>query len=244
MMEFWLGLVAFFYAMVGHGGASGYLAVGALLGQPMASMKAQALLLNLAIAGTAAFFFIRARYMRWDLLAWLSLGSIPAAYFAATLGLSPALASGFLAFALFCSALRLFWHNRLKAFNEARPLARPAWAVLLGVGAALGFLAGLTGVGGGIYLSPLLLFLRWSDIKQTAAVSAAFIFVNSLAGLAGMATQGPLPAVPISWLAATLLGGVLGAKLGATWVPKRRLAQVLACVLLLAAFKLGAKAFG
>jgi len=80
-----MGLVAFFYAMVGHGGASGYVAVGTLLGQPMAGMKAQALLLNLGVAGTAAFFFTRARWMRWDLLALLSLGSVPAAYVGAKL---------------------------------------------------------------------------------------------------------------------------------------------------------------
>jgi len=149
-----------------------------------------------------------------------------------------------LAFTLACSALRLLWHSRLKAFNEARPSRRPAGSVLLAVGGVLGFLAGLTGVGGGIYLSPLLLLLRWADVKETAAVSAAFIFVNSLAGLGGLATQGPLPTVPGPWLASALAGGLLGSVLGAGWVPKRRLTQVLASILLLAAFKLGVKAFG
>ncbi len=239
-----LGPVAFFYAMVGHGGASGYLAVGALMGQPLAALKGQALLLNLGVASMAAFLFARARWMRWELLAWLSLGSVPAAYAASQWGVSSALACGLLALALASSALRLLWHSRLKSYNEAAPQARPAIPALLGVGAALGLLSGLTGVGGGIYLSPLLLLLRWSDIKETAALSAAFIVVNSVAGLAGLAAKGPLPSLPVDWLGATLLGGLLGAYLGAGWVPKRRLAQVLAGALLLAAFKLGAKALG
>ena len=238
------GIVAFFYAMVGHGGASGYLAVGSLVGQPAAALKGQALLLNLGVAGTAAFFFTRARWMRWDLLAWLSVGSVPGAYVASQWGISSALACGLLALALASSALRLLLASRLQSYNEAAPQARPSATVLVGVGLALGLLSGMTGVGGGIYLSPLLLLLRWSDIKETAAVSAAFIVVNSLAGLAGSAAKGPLPSVPTEWVLATLLGGMAGAFLGAGWVPKRRLAQVLAGALLLAAFKLGAKALG
>jgi uncharacterized membrane protein YfcA len=235
-------LVAFFYGMVGHGGASGYLAVGALLNEPLGPLKAQALMLNLGVSGMAALLFARARWMRWDLLLPLALGSVPAAYFSSQAQTGAAVASGLLAFALLCSSLRLLWASRLQAFNQAGPKVAVPWTLLLAVGAGLGVLSGLTGVGGGIYLSPLLLFLRWADIKESAACSAAFIFINSLAGLAGKAAQGPLPPLPHDWLFATLVGGFLGAYLGAGWLPQRRLAQVLAVALLLAAYKLGAHA--
>lgn len=244
MMALALGVVAFFYAMVGHGGASGYLAVGALLGQPMQALKAQALVLNLGVAGLALLFFTRAKWMRFDLLGWLALGSIPAAYASSQWGLSSAWSSALLSLALCSSALRLLLNSRLKAYNEAALQAKPSAPVLVCVGLGLGLLAGMTGVGGGIYLSPLLLILRWADIKETAAVSAGFIVLNSGAGLAGLLSKGPLPVLPTQWIGAALLGGLLGAYLGAGWVPKRRLAQVLAGALLLAAFKLGAKALG
>lgn len=236
------GVVAFFYSLVGHGGASGYLAVGTFLGQPMGDLKVQALILNLGVAGVAAFFFARAHWMRWDILGWLCLGSIPAAWWATQVAISSTLACGLLAFALACSALRLLWNHRLKVFNEAALGSRPKAVVLFAVGLALGCLSGLTGVGGGIYLSPLLLLLRWADIKETAALSAAFILLNSAAGLVGLASQGPLPALPGAWLGATLVGGLAGSLLGAERMPKRRLAQVLAGVLFLAAIKLGLKA--
>ena len=242
MTSILFGWVAFIYALVGHGGASGYLAVGALMAQPLGPLKAQALILNLGVSGLGMFFFTRARWMRWDLLALLALGSVPAAYVSAQWSTGAALTSGLLAFALACSAGRLLWHNRLSAFNAAEPLKAAPWQGLLAVGVGLGLLSGMTGVGGGIYLSPLLLFLRWADIKETAACSAGFIFINSIAGLAGRAAQGPLPPVPGDWVALTLVGGALGAYLGAGWVPKRRLAQVLALVLMWAAFKLGARA--
>jgi len=234
-----LGLVAFAYAMVGHGGASGYLAVGSQAGLPLAALKGQALLLNLGVSGMAAGLYFRAGHLRWRLFLPLALGSIPAAFVASQWHTGRALAEGLLALALGASALRLFF-GRALARRAAGPEA--AWPVLAGVGVGLGLLSGLTGVGGGIYLSPLLLWMGWADLKETAACSALFIFVNSLAGLAGMAQRGPLPPVPAAWLGATLLGGALGAWIGAERLPRPALARVLAGVLLLAAVKMGLQA--
>jgi uncharacterized membrane protein YfcA len=242
MTSFLFGWVAFIYALVGHGGASGYLAVGSLMGQPLGPLKAQALILNLGVSGLGMLFFTRARLMRWDLLALLAVGSVPAAFVSAQWTTGVSLTNALLAFALSVSALRLLWHSRLRAHNEAGPLVRAPWPALLAVGVALGLLSGITGVGGGIYLSPLLLLLRWADIKETAACAAGFIFINSVAGLAGRCLQGPLPPVPADWIAMTMVAGGLGAFLGAGYLPKRRMAQVLAVVLLWAAFKLGARA--
>lgn len=238
------GSVAFLYAMVGHGGASGYLALGALLGEPLVALRGQALILNLGVAGLSALFFTRARWMRWDLLGSLALGSVPMAFWTAHWKLSSTWACGLLAAALASAAGRLWWDQSLKAHVAAGAITRPRWATLTATGALLGALAGLTGVGGGIYLSPLLLLCRWADVKETATLSAAFITLNSLAGLAGLAQGGALPSVPTDWFFATLFGGALGAVVGAEWMPKRRLAQALASALLLAAWKLGAKALG
>jgi uncharacterized membrane protein YfcA len=234
-----MGLVAFTYAMVGHGGASGYLAVGSLAGLPLAALKGQALLLNLGVSGIAAGLYFRAKFLRWGLFLPLALGSIPAAYVAAQWQTGRSLAEALLALALMASSVRLFFGHLL----AQRPSkSAPAWPMLTVVGVGLGLLSGLTGVGGGIYLSPLVLWLGWADMKEAAACSALFIFVNSLAGLAGIASHGPLPSVPPAWLAATLLGGAAGAWLGAEKIPRPSLARVLAAVLLMAALKLGAQA--
>lgn len=234
-----MGLVAFAYGMVGHGGASGYLAVGSMAGLPLATLKGQALLMNLGVSGMAAGLYFRAKHLRWGLFLPLALGSIPAAYLAAQWQTGRNLAEALLAVALMASSLRLFLGRRL-AHRPAAPT--PAWFVLTAVGAGLGILSGMTGVGGGIYLSPLVLWFGWADVKEAGACSSLFIFVNSLAGLAGIAAHGPLPSVPPAWLAATLVCGAAGAWLGAEKVPRPSLARVLAAVLLLAALKLGAQA--
>lgn len=232
------GLVAVAYAMVGHGGASGYLAIGSLLGLDPQELRSQALVLNLIVAGFAAYAFTRQGYLRPRLLFILAAFSVPAAFLGARLPLDPAWARAFLGVCLFAAAFRMFFHFWLvQRFREAEP-SRPRWEILALAGASLGFLAGLTGVGGGIYLSPLLLLMGWATVKQTAAVSAWFIWLNSTAGLAGIVTVSGIPSVPLEWVLPAAAGGFVGARFGAAKVGEVRLRQVLGTVLAVAAVKL------
>jgi uncharacterized membrane protein YfcA len=239
-----MGAVAFFYALVGHGGASGYQALGALMGQPLGPLRAQALLMNVGVAGLAGLAFTRAGHLRWRLILPLCAASVPAAYFAGRLLLPQAWAQGALAVALAGAALRLAAHGWMERSSRRQPVREAPWAALLLVGAGLGVLSGLTSVGGGIYLSPLLILLAWADMKETAAASAVFIVVNSASGLLAKPALLASTPLPASWMIFTLLGGAAGAWLGAGRLPSRRLAQALAVSLLLAALKLGWQAFG
>jgi uncharacterized protein len=230
-----LALAALAYSAVGHGGASGYLAVMALLGTAPATMRPTALILNLVVSTIGVIQFSRAGHFRWNLFWPFAVTSIPAAYLGGRLSLTDASYRAVVGGVLVLSALRFVWTLRAPD-AESRPPRRP---VALGTGALLGFLAGLTGVGGGIFLSPLLLLLGWADLRTTAATSAAFILVNSLAGLIGQLPIGPVlpPALPL-WVAAVMLGGGVGATLGSRRLPIPALRGVLALVLLVAGVKL------
>lgn len=232
------GCVAVLYSMVGHGGASGYLAVGTLLGLDPATLKGQALTLNLLVAGFSAYAFTRAGFLRLKLLLSLALFSIPAAFWAARMPLSPATAKFILGVCLVAASLRMFFHLWIVKRSEVAPLKAPSVPVLCGTGLGLGFLSGLTGVGGGIYLSPLLLLAGWARVKETAAVSAWFIWLNSASGLAGMASKSGFPSLPWEWILPAALGGFLGSGLGADRMGETRLRQALAVVLMMAAVKL------
>ncbi|MBI4622308.1 MAG: sulfite exporter TauE/SafE family protein [Verrucomicrobia bacterium] len=227
-------LVAMLYGSVGHGGASGYLAVMALAGVVPVAMKPTALVLNLAVSllGTLAFF--RAGYFTWRLFWPFAVVSIPFAFLGGRMELPAHIFRLLIAAALAFAAVRLLWPA--KAQTATRP--PPAWAVV-GAGAAIGFASGLIGVGGGIFLTPLLLFCRWADVKTAAAVSAPFIFVNSAAGLAGNADSlGHLPGGWI-WLAvAAAAGGWVGARWGSRFAQPARLRPALALVLAIAVVKL------
>ncbi len=232
------GTVAFFYAMAGHGGASGYLALGSMAGLGPTALKGQALALNLLVAGFSAWSFTRAGFLRPKILLPLILFSVPAAYWGARLTLPPSWVKILLGFCLSVAALRLAlhpWLVRRAQHTAARPPSTPK---LSGLGLGLGVLSGLTGVGGGIYLSPVLILTGWADLKETAAISAWFIWLNSAAGLYGMAKGSGIPTIPMSWILMAGLGGFLGARVGAYQVGAPRLRQVLAGVLVLAAFKL------
>lgn len=232
------GLVAFLYAMVGHGGASGYLAVGALAGLSPAVLKGQALALNLLVAGFSAFSFTRAGYLRLKLLVPLAVCSVPAAFWGAKMPLSPALAKFLLGLCLVAASLRMFFHLWLVKRSEETPAKIPPVLILCSTGLVLGLLSGLTGVGGGIYLSPLLLLMGWARVKETAAVSAWFIWLNSASGLFGLSTVSGFPSLPWEWILPAAAGGFLGASLGANRVGEVRLRQALAFVLIMAAVKL------
>lgn len=229
-----LFFVAALYGMVGHGGASGYLAVMALAGIAPVIMKPTALALNIAVSlvGTALFF--RAGHFLWRLFWPFALTSIPCAFIGGSIALPNHVFELILSLALAFAALRLVLPPPKNAALRAVPLG---W--VLAAGGLMGFVSGLIGVGGGIFLTPLLLLMRWSDAKTAAAVSAPFIFVNSVAGLAGHSAS--LHNLPTfwPWLAVTVVaGGTIGARWGSVSARATQLRPVLAAVLVVACFKL------
>jgi uncharacterized protein len=228
-------VVAFLYASVGHGGASGYLAVMALAGVAPAAMKPTALVLNLVVAGIGSIQFARAGYFRWRKLWPFALGSIPLAFLGGALKLPVGPYKVLVGGVLLLSAARLLFTAQHGGDAEKDP----PLAIAIPLGAVLGFVSGLTGVGGGIFLSPLLLLLGWANPKGTAAVSAVFIVVNSLAGLAGhLASLESVPKDVLVWAPAVAVGGFLGSGLGSRRWPNVTIRRVLAVVLVLAGAKL------
>ena len=241
MPETWLitlavFLMAWLYSSVGHGGGSGYLAAMALLGMSATVMRPTALILNLLVAGIATIQFARSGYFAWRVFWPFALTSVPLAFIGGSVKLPGNLYKQLVAAALIFAAARLFIAARANNNSLTEP---PPILLALAVGAVLGFVAGLTGVGGGIFLSPLLLLFRWADTRQTAAVSAAFIWVNSAAGLAGQTAQlSFLPGTVVAWAIAASLGGVLGSELGRKKLDTTTLRRLLAFVLLIAGVKL------
>jgi uncharacterized membrane protein YfcA len=237
-MDFWLllvllGTMAFLYASVGHGGASGYLAVLALFSVAPAVMKQSALLLNLGVSLMSFIAFYQQGFFKWRLFWPFALGSIPAAFLGARIPLSDSSYKQILGVCLLIAVLRMLVSLRE---SSAKPL--PLWAGLT-AGSLIGLLSGMIGIGGGIILSPVLLLFRWANLKEAAAVSALFIFVNSIAGFAGLKTWIPLDDTSlIYWLAASLIGGFLGARWGAGVASNSKVKWVLALVLIIASVKL------
>src|SRR5690242_12275628 len=207
-------VAAFAYATVGHGGASAYIAAMALAGIAPAEMRPIALSLNLLVSGIGTYKFWRAGYFRWRLFWPFAVVSIPLAFVGGAITLPGHAYKILVGVVLVYAAWQLWLSARLG--DEMREVHEPplAWAVL--VGAALGFLSGLTGVGGGIFLSPLILMMGWAGTKQTSAVAAPFILVNSIAGLAGGFTMNAATVPGYVWLlaAAVLVGGWFGAEYG------------------------------
>lgn len=230
--------VAFLYASVGHGGASGYYAAGVLLGLAPPSLKAQVLILNLFVAGLSAYAFTRKGYLRWDLLAPLVAASMPCAFLGAKLALPVDGANKILGACLALAALRLILHDWLQKKAEESEAHPPRLWVLLLVGALLGLIAGITGVGGGIYLSPVLLLTGWASPGTTAASSAWFIVLNSASALAGLVPGPGGLQLQWLWIACGCLGGVLGGWVGANRLPVKWFRRTLGLVLMAAAFKL------
>lgn len=228
--------VAFLYSSVGHGGATGYLAVLALIGTAPDAARATALLTNCLVAGVAWWRFSRAGLFDGRVLLPLVLTSVPCAWLGSRVTLNHTTYSVVLGAVLMAAALCLLTRRRA---IEAHEIRRPNRWVALGAGAGLGFLAGLTGIGGGVFLSPLLLFLRWVRPKTTGGIAAAFIVLNSAAGLVGLGSRLTGTDLPLLALALPATGAAL---LG-TWCGVRRWSEVvfgrvLAVVLLFAGGKL------
>ncbi len=233
-------VIALLYSAVGHAGASGYIAAMALFGMAPLVMKPTALTLNIIVALIGTIRFYRAGFFSWRTLWPFAITSIPAAYIGGGLTLPVAIYKSIVGVVLLYSAVRLFW-SADSADNRKTTLV-PIWMALI-VGAAIGLLSGLTGVGGGIFLSPVLLLMHWAKTKETSGVSAAFILVNSIAGLLGQYSAiAYLPNNLVYWVPAALVGGWIGTELGTRLLPISGIRKWLSVVLVLAGLKLSAEA--
>ena len=242
-----VGAVALLYSSVGHGGATGYIAVMGLAGMPVEVIRPTALLLNVAVAMIGTVQFARAGHFRRDLLMPLAVGSVPAAAIGGWLAVPAAVLELLLGVVLGFSALRILlaaWHaSRGSPSNatsgEDLPGRTLPWVGFVGLGILLGLASGLTGVGGGVFLTPLLLMLGVATTRQVAAVSVAFILVNSLAGLAGWTWAGrTLPPCGAGLILAAACGGVIGSQAGAFRLPVAMLKILMAIVLSVASVKM------
>ncbi len=226
------------YASVGHAGASGYLAVMGLFSFAPTVMKPTALALNILVALVATVQFFRARLFSWNLFWPFAVVSIPAAFVGGAVTL-PARGYKILVGVVLLYAAVWMFRSARQLQSLTAPATPPALRMALPVGLVIGLLSGLTGVGGGIFLSPLILYLGWADTRVTSGVAAPFILVNSVAGLLGHLTS--LTNVPASiplWGGAVLMGGWIGATYGSRRARPAFLRQLLSGVLVIAAFKL------
>ena len=231
-------IVAFLYSSVGHGGASGYLAILSFIILSPAEMSTTALLLNVVVAGIASFSFIRSGHFLPRLTLPFVVASIPMSFAGGMITVSPAIYAVLLGLALVAASFRLAIrfgpHDR-----ESGERRRPTFSLSLLVGSLIGLLSGIVGIGGGIFLSPLVLLMGWGDAKQTAAASAVFILLNSAAGLLGRAVQHTLAfGNLLPFLLVTVLGGFLGSRAGATRFSNLTLRRILAIVLFIAAMRI------
>lgn len=221
------------YSSVGHGGASAYIALMALWGLAPDEVRPAALVLNILVAGLGAWRYLRAGRFDWRVFWPFAVAAIPAAFLAGRLDVPEHIYRPLLAAALAVAAFRYLLWPQIDAVKSSAP---PSAAIALPTGAALGALAGLTGIGGGVYLSPLLVFAGWADPQRATGIAACFIVVNSVAGLAGrVSSLASLPSY-LPWLA---LAAIIGALIGTTWslmgLNKKGVLRVLGAVLAIAA---------
>jgi uncharacterized membrane protein YfcA len=229
-------VAAVLYASVGHAGASGYLAAMALVGVAAEVMRPTALLLNVLVASVATQRFLSAGRFSWRTFWPFAVTSIPAAFVGGRIHLPPPVFKPLVGIVLLYAAARLLMTAGQQEREDVKP---PGVGISLIFGAALGLLSGLVGVGGGIFLSPLLIFAGWATIRVTAGVSALFILVNSIAGLAGNLTglQQLSPVIGIYAVAAGI-GGTIGSQLGSRRLPSPMLRRILGVVLIVAGLKM------
>jgi len=226
---------AFLYSAVGHAGASGYLAAMGIMGLDPAVMKPTALVLNILVASMTFFRFWRAGYFQWRTVWPFLIGSIPFAFVGGAIQLPTRIYRPLVGLVLLFAAYRLVRYQDPPPGTVRPPPILPA--ILCGVG--LGLLSGLTGTGGGIFLSPVLLLSGWAETRATAGVAACFILFNSIAGLSGnLASMQRLPAELPFYVASAGVGGAIGAYFGSTRFSVLTFRKLLAAVLAVAAFKL------
>ena len=230
-----LPVVAFLYASVGHGGASGYLALMAIFSFAPETMKPTALLLNLFVAGIAFYHYYKAGYFNIKLFWPFAVASIPMAFIGGLIEVDASIYKKILAVLLIFAILKMFnvIGKESKSIKDIK-----LWQGIL-VGGCIGFFSGLIGIGGGIILTPLILLLHWGKMKEAAAVSALFIWVNSAAGLIGQVSSGvSIPSQSFILVGVALIGGFLGSYYGSKKFNNSLLRYLLACVLIMASIKL------
>jgi hypothetical protein len=226
--------VSVLYSSVGHAGASGYIAVLTLFGFAPAAIKPTVLILNILVACIGTYQFFRAGHFSWKLFWPFAVLSVPFAFVGGYLVLPSHIFRVIVGCVLLCSAARLFFKR-----EEPGHVHPPNLATSIPVGAGIGFLSGITGTGGGIFLTPLLLFFRWGHTKTAAAISALFILVNSISGLFGyVSSRQPLSAITWPLAATVVVGGTLGSYLGSKRLTSYLIRLALACVLTIAGLKL------
>jgi len=230
-----LPIVAFLYSSVGHGGASGYLALMALFSFAPEVMKPTALLLNLFVAGIAFYYYYKEGYFNRKLFLYFALASIPMAFLGGTIEVDSSIYKNILGILLIFAVLKM-----LNVFGKESTVIKDVkmWQGLL-VGGAIGFFSGLIGIGGGIILTPVIILLHWGKMKEAAAVSALFIWVNSAAGLIGQFSSGVnLSAKSFVFVGIAIIGGLFGGYIGSKNINNQGLRYVLAFVLIIASVKL------
>ncbi len=232
-------LVALTYSFVGHGGASGYLAILALFGFPPNKMVQSALILNILVSATALWSYARAGHFNPKIFWSFSLTSIPFAFIGGVLNIPDKFYNWLFSFALIFAAFRLILAGMEQEEKNINKYHSPRPSISFTIGAVIGLLSGIVGIGGGIFLSPLLILMRWADSKKTAGVSSAFILVNSLSGLLGHSLHKEINIIEI-WplVLIAFLGGLTGSNLGAFHAKPVALCRVLACVMIIAAIKM------
>ncbi len=227
---------ALLFSSVGHGGATAYLAAFALVGMAPASMRPAALCLNVLVASIGLYKFYKVRAFDWNLFWPIALTSVPAAFIGGQITLPNQSYKLIVGLCLIYAAWTIFIKSSKIDDIEVRPVAK---LVLLGMGAGLGLLSGLTGIGGGVFLSPILLFFSWAKTKVISGVAAAFILVNSISGLLGFLSKTPiLPAGLFYWALAAIMGGLIGAEYGSKKLANPTIRKLLAVVLVFAGSKM------
>lgn len=229
-----VAVVAFLYSSVGHAGASGYIASLTLLGFASDAIKPTALVLNILVASIGTYQFVRAGHFSWSLFWPFAVLAMPAAFLGGYVKLPADVFKTLVGVVLLLSALRLL----VRQGDPAETRDPPRWLAIM-LGGIIGLLSGLTGTGGGIFLTPLLMFAGWARTKQAGATSVVFILLNSTAGIVGHAAGGH--SVPnVAWLlaVAAVVGGTLGSYLGSRKFPVRTVQVLLAVVLVIAGTKL------
>ena len=233
-------VVAIIYSSVGHAGASGYIAAMALLGFAPEQVRPTALALNLLVGGIGLYRWWRGGHVRWRNVLPFVIASAPAAFLSAQIKLPRESYALLLGLVLLVAAVGVFRHaSRAEAEDAQSAGSHVPWLPALLVGAGIGVLSGLTGTGGAIFLTPLLLFARWMPTREASGTSVAFVWINSLTGLAGLLHSGQsLPTQLPMWLGVVAVGALIGTQMGLQWLPVRGLRRMLGVVLLIAAGKL------
>ena len=227
-------IVAVLYASVGHAGASGYIAVLTLFGLGVEAIRPTALTLNILVAAIGFVQWWRAGHFSWALFWPFALLAVPAAFLGGWLYVPSDYLKILIGLVLWFSAWRLLYRK-----EDPQGIERPSRSTAVASGAGIGFLSGLTGTGGGIFLTPLMLFCRWAKVKEAAAVSSLFILLNSSSGLAGYVQSGrELPDFAWGLAVVVAVGGFIGSRLGSRHVPVRGIGVLLAVVLVIAGTKL------